>query len=68
MLRTEHHKLVRYHATNEGELYALDSDPGEFDNLWDSPAHQSLKLDLLTKAFDASVHTLDPSPPREGPF
>ena len=68
MLRTTTHKLIRYHSTEEGELYDLDTDPNEFNNLWDSPAHQSLKLDLLTKTFDASVHTMDPSPPRDGPF
>jgi arylsulfatase len=67
-LRTQTHKLVRYHTTDEGELYDLETDPGEFDNLWNTPEHRELQLDLLTRTFDTSVLTMDPSPPREGPF
>ncbi len=67
-LRTRTRKLVRYHTTDEGELYDLASDPGEFDNLWNSPAHADLQHELLTQTFDASVLTMDPSPKRDGPF
>lgn len=67
-LRTTTHKLVRYHATDEGEFYDLESDPGEFENLWDDPAHRDQKLALVQKCFDASVFTMDPFPPRLGPF
>ena len=68
MLRTETAKIVVYHGTNQGELYDLDTDPDEFTNLWDSPDHTDLKLDLMQRSFDASVFTMDPHPPRLGAF
>ncbi|MBI1314744.1 sulfatase-like hydrolase/transferase [bacterium] len=68
MLRTETAKIVVYHGTNQGELYDLETDPDEFSNLWDSPQNQSLKLDMLRRCFDASVFSMDPDPPRLGPF
>lgn len=68
MLRTDRAKIVVYHGSDEGELYDLRSDPGEFTNLWHDPAASELKLGLLKQAFDASIWTLDPEPPRLGPF
>lgn len=68
MLRTAEEKIVVYHGSEPGELYDLQSDPDEFDNLWSSPGHQDLRLRLLKQAFDASVFTLDPLPARRGPF
>ncbi|MHC4875875.1 MAG: sulfatase family protein [Planctomycetota bacterium] len=68
MLRTDRAKIVVYHGTNQGELYDLESDPDEFTNLWDSPEHQSLKLEMMQRCFDASVLSMDPDPPRLGPF
>ncbi|MEM8955187.1 MAG: sulfatase/phosphatase domain-containing protein, partial [Verrucomicrobiota bacterium] len=68
-LRTQSHKITRYHATNEGELYDLENDPHEFENLWSSSDHQSVKQDLLQHLLDRShLTTLDPHPPRRGPF
>ncbi|MBR90597.1 MAG: sulfatase [Verrucomicrobiales bacterium] len=68
MYRTEAHKMIVYHGTDQGELYDLESDPDEFDNLWHANSTTSLKAGLLKAAFDASVFTMDPLPPREGPF
>ena len=68
MLLTEDKKIVVYHCTNQGELYDLKIDPNEYENLWDNPSHTQNKLRLMKACFDASVFTMDPSPPRLGPF
>ncbi len=57
------YKLVVYHGQELGELYDLENDPEEFDNLWSVRDCQSIKLELMKKNFDASVMTLDPKPP-----
>lgn len=68
MLRTDRRKICVYHGIDAGELYDLEADPHEFRNLWDDPAATDLKLELLKRAFDASVFTMDPLPPRLGPY
>lgn len=55
MYRNRRFKLVVYHGHNLGELYDLESDPWEFNNLWNSPTHQTLKSELLLRSFDASI-------------
>lgn len=68
MLRTDSEKIVVYHGTDQGELYDLAADPDEFTNLWNSNKHQTMKLRLMQRCFDASVFSMDPEPPRLGPF
>ncbi len=68
MFRTRKNKIVVYHGTSDGELYDLESDPDEFQNLWDDPLSRDMKMELMKQAFDASVFTMDPMPPRLGPF
>ena len=55
MFRTDRHKLVIYHGHNLGELYDLEEDPWEFDNLWDDPAHERIKNELIFASFDSHV-------------
>jgi arylsulfatase A-like enzyme len=57
MYRDRRHKLVVYHGHNLGELYDLQIDPWEFDNLWDSADHHDLKAELIARSFDATVLT-----------
>ncbi len=68
MMRTRDKKVGVYHGVNEGELYDLAEDPDEFDNLWEQPVGATLQHGLLKQAFDASVFTMDPWPPRLGPL
>ena len=68
MLRTYDEKIIVYHGTDQGEMYDLKADPDEFENLWDDPRHTERKLRLMKGCFDASVFTMDPAPPRLGPF
>lgn len=52
-----HHKLCVYHGHDVGELYDLETDPNEFDNLWNDPSYQSLKLQLMKRHLDAFAAT-----------
>jgi arylsulfatase A-like enzyme len=56
MYRDATHKLSIYHDQHLGELYDLTSDPWEFNDLWDDPASQSKKSELVLKSFDAHVN------------
>ncbi len=68
VLRSRREKIVVYHGVDEGELYDLEKDPDEFHNLWNDPAQVAMKMRLMKRAFDASVFTMDPAPPRLGAF
>ena len=68
MYRDRRYKLVMYHGHAHGELYDLETDPGEFENLWDASSAQSLKLDLMKRSYDASMLAMDRGPRRIGPM
>lgn len=58
------YKMAVYHRMGLGEIYDLDQDPGEFDNLWDEPSARELKCTLLQAHMDAVLATISPGPPR----
>jgi arylsulfatase A-like enzyme len=68
MWRNERYKLIVYHGHNLGELYDLQEDPEEFNNLWDAPEAVTLKLTLMQRSFDASMMAMDRGPQRVGPM
>lgn len=51
------YKHIVYHGTELGELFDLETDPGEFDNLFHDPAHKDLRADLMRRHFDAMMAT-----------
>ena len=68
MYRDRRYKLIVYHGHNLGELYDLQEDPWEFDNLWDDPDHRELRDGLIYASFDAHVMlTTDVGSRRIGP-
>ena len=68
MYRERRYKLVVYHGHGLGELYDLEQDPGEFDNLWDDPAQAALKADLLLQSYAAAMNAVDVGTRRIGPM
>lgn len=55
MYRTEKYKLSIYHDKDLGELYDLQEDPWEFDDLWDNLHYQEIKHQLIYESFNAHV-------------
>ncbi|MEQ8789035.1 MAG: sulfatase-like hydrolase/transferase [Pirellulaceae bacterium] len=59
------YKMVMYHRENGlGELFDLEEDPGEFDNLWTRPELQSFKLARMQQHIDAVLATVSPGEDR----
>jgi arylsulfatase A-like enzyme len=44
------YKITAYFKRDYGELFDLEEDPGETNNLWDDPAHSELKERLLDRS------------------
>jgi arylsulfatase A-like enzyme len=67
MIRKGKYKLIVYHGEpgsgqqRTGELYDLDIDPKELNNLWDQPAFQDLRVELQEFMLDTLVATEDRS-------
>jgi arylsulfatase A-like enzyme len=53
------YKMVMYHREDGlGELFDLQRDPGEFDNLWNDTDSQSLKVTRMQRHIDAVMATV----------
>ena len=61
-LITDRHRLTVYSCADWGELYDLDADPHEFENLWDDPGSASLKAGLMEQLARELMDLADPSP------
>ena len=56
------YRLSVFHGTGWGELYDLADDPGEFDNLWDDPAHAKIRAQMTEKLLLAEIEHIDRAP------
>ena len=66
MWRDEQYKISIYHGHDVGELYDMDNDPDEFDNLWDDPGFAQVKHRMTKACFDHCMLTIDRGPARIG--
>lgn len=60
----DRYKLTVYQKHDFGDLYDLQTDPLELNNLWDNPEYQNLKLELLQLYIDAELEKEVVSMPR----
>ncbi len=57
MVRSRDWKLVHFVDDAHGQLFNLEADPGEVNNLWDEPAHAARKQELLHVLLTWRVHS-----------
>lgn len=55
MHRDRRYKLTLYHDQSLGELYDLQEDPWEHNDLWFSLEHESIKQRMILDSFNAHV-------------
>ncbi len=68
MYRDERYKLVTYHRKDISELYDLEADPWEFDDLSGRAEYASKTMEMMRQSFDATVYAHPPMPRRTQPF
>jgi arylsulfatase A-like enzyme len=61
-LLSESHRLTVYKDADWGELYDLQNDPDESNNLWFEPAFAGLRSQLLEDLAQEMMQTVDQSP------
>ena len=61
-LLTDRYRITVYRGEGYGELYDLKNDPLESENLWDSAAHKSIRLELMDQLMDEMLENVDTSP------
>jgi arylsulfatase A-like enzyme len=56
------YRLSVFYGTGWGELYDLQDDPGEFDNLWDDPAHAKTRARMVELLLLTEIEHVDRVP------
>ena len=62
------YKTIVYHGLELGEIFDLEEDPGEFDNLWADPQFADQKHQLILQHLDAVMATSSAGIERVGRF
>ena len=62
------YKHIVYHGHGLGELYDLEEDPDEIDDLWDRDSHRKIRARLMHEHFDAFAEATSPGVGRTGPY
>jgi arylsulfatase A-like enzyme len=64
MYRDRRWKLVAYHGKQIYELYDLENDPWEHQDLSEDPASRGILWDLVGKSLDATARSYARGAPR----
>ena len=62
------YKHIVYHGHSVGELYDLEADPNEIDDLWNSASHEKIRARLMHEHLDAFAESTSPGIGRTGAY
>ncbi|MEM6384575.1 MAG: sulfatase/phosphatase domain-containing protein, partial [Pseudomonadota bacterium] len=61
-VRDGRYRMSVFEGIDWGELYDLEGDPGEFDNLWDDPGMVAVKAQLMEQLARSEMAHVDQAP------
>jgi arylsulfatase A-like enzyme len=67
-VRTSRYKLSLCDKPRAGELYDLEKDPGEFNNVWGDPHYRDTREMMLELLVARMIEASDPNPERHAPW
>jgi Domain of unknown function (DUF4976) len=67
-VRTTQWKLNYSDNAKYGELYDLQNDAGEFNNLWNDPHHKDMQQAMMQTLMTRMIDAIDPLPLHVAPW